>query len=212
MLCAYYDIHNANTFDDLFGPLHIGKHPTTSKNKHLVLKFDLSTISVSGTLEAMTNRFNEMINGVLIQFLREYNSELGYPEESKIIHNEMLLDLYTTSCLFVGVDEYDSPANNSAFAGGNTGLERGVLDNVQHIEQFFKEKLFSVLKVGCSTPSMNGYGVVINKYFLTDLTPAFRAGINPLTAASIISNQPSLQGICGFSKSEVKAIVKYYID
>lgn len=113
--------------------------------------------------------------------------------------------------LFVGVDEYDAPANNSAFPGGNTGLGRGILDNFQHIESFFKENLFSILKEGCSTTSMNDYGVIISKYFLTGVTPAFRAGISPLTATAIVSNNRSLHGICGFSESEVKAIVKHYL-
>ncbi|KAF9272057.1 hypothetical protein BGZ74_005445, partial [Mortierella antarctica] len=89
MLCAYYDVHYAGIFDDLFGPLYIGKNPTTSKNKHLVLKLDLSKISVSpGSLEAMRTSFNERINGVLRRFLQKYNLGLGHPEENKIIDNE----------------------------------------------------------------------------------------------------------------------------
>ncbi|KAG0074343.1 hypothetical protein BGZ92_003433, partial [Podila epicladia] len=220
MLCTYYDVHNAGIFDDLFGPLYIGKNPTTSKNKHLVLKLDLSKISVSGSLEAMRTSFNERINGVLRRFLQKYNSELGQPEEIKIIDIKSasqsldnILSLVGTQgqSLFVGVDEYDAPANNSAFAGGNTGLGGGIIDNVQHIESFFKENLFSILKEGCSTTSMNDYGVIISKYFLTGVTPAFRAGISPLTATAIVSNNRSLHGICGFSESEVKAIVKHYL-
>ncbi|KAF9917174.1 hypothetical protein FBU30_000919, partial [Linnemannia zychae] len=220
MLCAYYDVHNANIFNDLFGPLYIGMHPTASKSNHLVLKFDLSSISVSGSVDKMETSFNDSINFVLRQFLKKYSSELGYPEESNIINNSsasqslrQILSLVGTQgqSLFLGVDEYDAPANNSAFAGGNTGLGKDVLDKVQHIESFFKENLFSILKEGCSIPSMNEYGVVISKYFLTGVTPAFRAGISPLTAAAIISNKSSLQGVCGFSETEVKTIVKHYL-
>lgn len=58
---------------------------------------------------------------------------------------------------------------------------------------------------------MNDYGIIISKYFLTGVTPAFRAGISPLTATAIVSNNRSLHGICGFSGSEVKAIVKHYL-
>ena len=91
----------------------------------------------------------------------------------------------------VGVDEYDAPANNSAFAGGNTGLGRDSLDNVRLIESFFKENFFAILKEGYSAPSMNDYGVIISKYFLTGVTPAFRAGISPLTAIALVSNKRS---------------------
>ncbi|KAG0271345.1 hypothetical protein BGZ96_005848, partial [Linnemannia gamsii] len=192
MLCAYYDIHKANIFDDLFGPLYIGKKPTASKNTHLVLKFDLSSISVSGSVDEMKTSFNDYINDVLRQFLKKYSSELGYPEESTTINNfsasqslRRILSLVGTwgQSIFVGVDEYDAPANNSAFAGGNTGLGSHILDRVQLIESFFKENFFAILKEGCST--LSDYGAVISKYFLTGVTPAFRAGISPLTAAAI---------------------------
>src|SRR2546430_5071182 len=53
MLCDYYDIHKADIFNDLFGPLYIGKNPTPWRNKHLVLKFDLSSISVSGSRDEL---------------------------------------------------------------------------------------------------------------------------------------------------------------
>ena len=85
MLCAYYDIHTADHFNDLFGPLYIGKHPTPSHNKHLVLKFDLSSIEVSSSIDAMKGSFNDEINGVLEEFIRKYGKELGYPEVSNLI-------------------------------------------------------------------------------------------------------------------------------
>ncbi|KAG0347172.1 hypothetical protein BG004_008328, partial [Podila humilis] len=201
MLCSYYDVHNANIFDDLFGPLYIGKHPTTSKNKHLVLKLDLSSISVYGTLEAMTTSFNDYINDELRAFLAKYYQELSSPEENDIISDSAtrslrrILKLIAENgqSIFIGVGEYDAPANSSAFAGGNIEFGKDVLDN------------------GCSIRSTNEYGVVISKYFLTGVTPAFRAGFSPLTAVAIISNKPSLQGICGFSETEVAAVVKHYL-
>src|SRR4051812_31324479 len=85
MLCAYYDIHTADYFNDLFGPLYIGKHPTPWHNQHLVLKFDLSSIGVSGSFIEMKESFNGKINGVLEEFVRKYGKELGYPEVSNLI-------------------------------------------------------------------------------------------------------------------------------
>jgi hypothetical protein len=112
MLCAYYDIHKANIFDDLFGPLYIGKNPTASKNTHLVLKFDLSSISVSGSVDEMKTSFNDYINDVLRQFLKKYSSELGYPEESTTINNfsatqslrRILVSYYSYSLVHVITD------------------------------------------------------------------------------------------------------------
>jgi len=77
MLCAYYDIHNAGIFDELFGPLYIGKNPTESKNGLLVLKFDLSLIDITSTYNEMVTSFNNVINLVLKEFLTKYRKELG---------------------------------------------------------------------------------------------------------------------------------------
>ncbi|KAF9086616.1 hypothetical protein BGX27_003151, partial [Mortierella sp. AM989] len=61
MLCAYYDIHNAGIFDELFGPLYVGKNSTLSKNTHLVLKFDLSSIDIR-SIDKMEATFNKYTN------------------------------------------------------------------------------------------------------------------------------------------------------
>src|SRR5947209_13015322 len=113
--------------------------------------------------------------------------------------------------LFVGVDEYDTPANNSAFAGGNTRLNNEAIKGVEDIESFFNQNFFSILKEGCGIESMNTYGVVISKYFLTGVTPAFRAGISPLHGTAIVSDRASLHGICGFTENEVRAVVRHYL-
>ena len=48
------------------------------------------------------------------------------------------LDWIQGQSIFVGVDEYDAPANNSAFAGGNTRLGEDTLAKAQQIESYFK--------------------------------------------------------------------------
>ena len=44
MMCAYYDINLADKFEELFGNLWIGSHPTTNQGKFQVLFFDFSRI------------------------------------------------------------------------------------------------------------------------------------------------------------------------
>src|SRR6266496_1606345 len=97
MLCNYYDIHKANIFNDLFGPLYIGKNPTPWHNQHLVLKFDLSSISMSGSRDRMEASFNEVINCTLLKFLKKYKKELGYPEVNNMLYTSSAF----TSMIFV---------------------------------------------------------------------------------------------------------------
>lgn len=112
--------------------------------------------------------------------------------------------------LFVGVDEYDAPVNNRIFTGISIVLDKTTLDNVAKIETFFNVRFFAVLKQGCGM--LDHGSAAIGKYFLTGVTPAFRAGISPLAEAVIVSDEPSLHGICGFTESEVKTIVQHYLS
>jgi hypothetical protein len=72
MLCRYYDIAEAATFDDVFGGLYISDHPTPWRSRHLVLLFDLSKIIISANPATMTNNFHSAINDVLGDFVQKY--------------------------------------------------------------------------------------------------------------------------------------------
>src|SRR5439155_25218308 len=107
--------------------------------------------------------------------------------------------------LFVGVDEYDAPVNNIMFLGTLASDKR-----VKRVEQFFNERFFSWLKQACG---MLGDGkAIIQKYFLTGVLSAVRAGVSPLLEVIPVSTEHQLHGICGFTETEVKAVVKQYLQ
>ena len=45
MLEAYYDVNHAEQFDELFGQLYIGRHPTKLHNQFLIMRFNFSEVS-----------------------------------------------------------------------------------------------------------------------------------------------------------------------
>lgn len=47
MLQYYYDLRHASQFEELFKDTWIGDNPTKNHNKFIVLKLDLSEITVS---------------------------------------------------------------------------------------------------------------------------------------------------------------------
>ena len=47
MLKHYYDINRADKFEELFGELYIGKHPTAERNSYLIIELDFSVIDGS---------------------------------------------------------------------------------------------------------------------------------------------------------------------
>src|SRR6185295_20347016 len=64
--------------------------------------------------------------------------------------------------LFVGVDEYDAPVNNSVFTGDTIGMPDAI-KKVSQIEQFFKTSFFATLKEGCGGLG-DGRSAIIGKY------------------------------------------------
>ena len=56
MLRAYYDCKKKDQFENLFGDLWIGKHPTSLQGRFLVLYLDFSY--VGGTVEKVEENFN----------------------------------------------------------------------------------------------------------------------------------------------------------
>lgn len=98
--------------------------------------------------------------------------------------------------LFVGVDEYDAPANSALFSS-----EPGLYERVADL---FKSQFFSIIKNAVSEH-------IIIKYWLTGVLPAFRDGISPLTALNIISFQPQCHRLCGLTDAEVQSITQVYL-
>ncbi|CAG8746942.1 600_t:CDS:2, partial [Acaulospora colombiana] len=59
-LTDYYDKTKKDSFNDIFGDLYIGKHPTADRNRLLVLRFDFSEVSGADTNEGIEKSFNRM--------------------------------------------------------------------------------------------------------------------------------------------------------
>ena len=76
MMQAYYDKAMAGRFDELFGDLWVGKHPTPLRNRYQVMYFDYSR--AGGTIERLEENFNEYSCGCIDSFIDRYKDE--YPE------------------------------------------------------------------------------------------------------------------------------------
>ena len=100
--------------------------------------------------------------------------------------------------LFVGVDEYDAPANACLFSGDDEHR-----NHYEQVANLFKTQFFVIMK--------RAMGDVVQKYWLTGVLPAFRDGISPLAATSVISMLPQFHGLCGLTYDEVNAIAQKYL-
>src|SRR5574344_2713017 len=76
MMQAYYDKAMDSRFDELFGNLWVGKHPTPLRNKYQVLYFDYSR--AGGTIERLEENFNEYSCGCMDMLIERYKAD--YPQ------------------------------------------------------------------------------------------------------------------------------------
>lgn len=67
MLESYYDINNANRFEELFGERWIYQHPTALRAKFLILRFNFS--AVSSNIDRMLDSFEEHCKDRFIDLL-----------------------------------------------------------------------------------------------------------------------------------------------
>ncbi|PVG03572.1 DUF1703-domain-containing protein [Serendipita vermifera] len=204
-LTDYYDKAKKDSFNDIFGDLYIGKHPTQDRNRFLVLRFDFSEISGADTREGIAESFNCMVNTELKHFLKQNQAFLG-GLHLELVHGtdgtrslKEVLELVERKGekLFVGVDEYDAPANAVLFDSDSD-------KRYQNISHFCNTRFFSIMKQNTLT--------VVDKYWITGVQPVFRDGISPLNDTQIISNKHRFNGLCGLTDTEVRDIAEAYLS
>jgi len=204
----YYDIRHKDKFEQLFGDLYIGQHPTQRKNDMFVLNFEFSGIDTSSI-----NDFNisllEKIKMAVIFFITDHRDFIENIDEAKdnvwkmekaSTCIEYALDVAKNHSkkVFVIVDEYDHFANDMIAAGrylGEENYKKTVWAGSQ-VRDFYE-----TLKANSRT--------VIDKIFITGITPIM---LDDLTSGFNISNNLSIKekynDILGFTKDELEWIIR----
>lgn len=209
MLQCYYDVAYADRFEELFGDLYIGKHPTSLHNKFLVLRFNFS--EVTSKIEDVERSFKEYCCIRLLQFVRDYEYLLGkyiWKTIEPVKENASLLlsaiNSYATSKggirIYLIIDEYDNFTNTILATYGEKRYREAT-----HGEGFIRN-FFNVIKA-----TTTGSGASVERLFITgvspvtmdDVTSGFNIGTN-------ISMFPQANNIIGFSETEVREMIAYY--
>ena len=211
MLETYYSIDYAGRFEELFGELYIGQHPTKRHNSYMVLRFNFS--EVSSKLEFVDRSFCEYCCMVMKNFILKYEYLLGSgiwevvnPDETNPEQMLAALKEYVsrTNCprIYLLIDEYDNFTNTILSSYGQEryrekthgeGLIRGFFNNIK--------------------ASTSNAGAAVERLFITgvspitmdDVTSGFNIGTN-------ISMLPQFNDIIGFSEDEVREMITYYKD
>ena len=200
MLHAYYDCKKKDKFQELFGNLWIGKHPTPLQGKYQILHLDFSY--VGGDIGVLKENFNAYCRRCLDEFMDTYGD--SYPEETK---NEfyastnagdklVLLDIKARSLripLYLIIDEYDNFTNTVLNEQGEK-----VYWAMTHANGFYRD-VFKKFKGMFERIFITGVSPVT----LDDVTSGFNIGWH-------ISTKPEFNQMLGFSTEEVREMFSYY--
>ena len=211
MLEAYYSIDYAGRFEELFGELYIGQHPTKRHNSYMVLRFNFS--EVSSKLEFVERSFCEYCCMVMKNFILKYEHLLGSgiwevvnPDETNPEQMLAALKEYVsrTDCprIYLLIDEYDNFTNTILSSYGQERYQEKT-----HGEGFIRG-FFNNIKASTSNA-----GAAVERLFITgvspitmdDVTSGFNIGTN-------ISMLPQFNDIIGFGEDEVRKMITYYKD
>ena len=200
MLHAYYDCRTKDKFQQWFGNLWIGQHPTPLRGKYQVLHLDFS--QVGGTIEKLEENFNKYCCVKLDSFMdiyREYYSEEFFQKVNSakyatdkliLINDESKKQGYP---LYLIIDEYDNFTNTVLNEQG----ER-VYWAITHAEGFYRD-IFKKFKGSFERIFITGVSPVT----LDDVTSGFNIGWH-------ISTKAEFNQMLGFSTEDVRELLTYY--
>lgn len=201
MMRAYYDISQRGRFEERFGNLWIGKHPTKLQGIYQVLYFDFSKANLGrGSLE---DNFNDYCCIQLNDFFRTYAAYYqGEDELEKIMASAEAADklhwLEATArrlghLLYLIIDEYDNFANVILSEQG-----KDLFRQLTHASGFYRD-YFKQFKGMFERIFMMGVSPVT----LDDLSSGYNIDWN-------ISTDPHFNMMMGFSETDVRGMFQYY--
>ena len=200
MLKTYYDKAKKDQFEEIFGSLWIGKHPTPLMGRYQVMHLDFSQIG--GTIDELEKRFDEYLCYRLDAFVNKYADD--YPNyfikaffECKT-YTGKLIQITTTANelripMYLIIDEYDNFTNVVLSEKGEE-----VYHKMTHAEGFYRD-VFKKFKGTFERIFFTGVSPVT----LDDLTSGFNIGWN-------ISTLFYFDKMLGFSTDEVREMFNYY--
>lgn len=205
MLAHYYDINMKDRFDELFGDLYIGKHPTPDRNKYLILR--LSFASIHADLDNYKEAMDNYCKITFYFFIKKY--EALFPENAleQLEQLESAVDKLEFICqtcqssglkLYIFIDEYDHFTNKILAHPDALGKYREETHGEGYIRKFY-----DVIKDGTDKAIERLFITGVSPVTMDDLTSGFNIGSN-------YSLEPSFNEMMGFTEEEVRQLLTYY--
>ena len=205
MLAHYYDINTKDSFDELFGDLYIGSHPTPERNQYLILEMNFAGIHAD--LENYKEAMDAYCETNFFYFCRKYADLLSPDVQERLAKKRdavAQLDVICSECqslglpLYLMIDEYDHFTNKIL-------AEQDCFDKYRketHGEGYIR-KFYDVIKDGTNKSIERLFMTGVSPVTMDDLTSGFNIRSN-------YSLEPMFNEMTGFTEEEVRQMLDYY--
>ena len=204
MLENYYDINQADRFEELFGNLAIGQTPTAEHNRYFVLKWDFSEVSAQGDGQEIKQNLYRYLNARISSFSDYYRDALPVslqidPQDALSSFQFLLNTIQQTGhSLYLLIDEYDNFANELMMGRRNTEESRyqAILSGEGCVKTLFKTIKAGAGRRGIARVFITGVSPVV----MSDLTSGYNVAEN-------IYSLHRFNGLCGFREDEIATAI-----
>ena len=205
MLKHYYDVLAKEMFEELYGGLYIGQHPTLERNSYLVLYLNFSVVDAGlnnyrKALDAHCNTEFERFCRRYAVYLPDYlldnlKTKDGAVEQLDYLYKEVA-DAGKKIYLFI--DEYDHFTNKILSEPGCLNEYRGETHGTGYLRTFF-----DTIKTGTDSSIKRCFVTGVSPVTMDDLTSGFNIGTN-------YSTSPEFNELTGFTEEDVREMLDYY--
>ena len=205
MLQHYYDVLMKDKFDELYGDLYIGKHPTAERNSYLVINLNFAMLHAD--LESYRKSLDDHCRLAFNYFCDVYAEYLPQDIKEKMNREDGAVKQLECLCLecrkvgqqiYLFIDEYDHFTNK--ILSDPRCLEKYMSET--HGEGYFRS-FFDALKSATSTSLGRCFVTGVSPVTMDDLTSGFNIGTN-------YSTSPEFNELTGFTEEDVRAMLDYY--
>lgn len=205
MLQHYYDVSERNHFQQLFGGLFIGSHPTPERNTYLVLKLNFSLIHAglsnyqealdqhcSNRFEAFCTKYADLLPSDILQRLALRRGAIAQ------------LDFLIQECtqrnlrIYLFIDEYDHFTNDILSTHENLSTYLREMHGEGYLRSFF-----NTIKDSTDSALKRCFITGVSPVTLDDLTSGFNIACNHTA-------DEQFNAMVGFTEDEVRLMLQEY--
>ncbi|MDR2115928.1 MAG: ATP-binding protein [Planctomycetaceae bacterium] len=209
-LTYYYDVNYSDEFEQLFGELYIGQHPTLRKNSYAVMNFDFSGLNTGNGDDEFTFSFCNKVRNSVCRFLDDHKNIFSDTKEIIRQMNEERPNLgvldrafnvakSSKMQVFVIIDEYDHFANDLIAMGTS---KCGKFYNSMVKANGLVRDFYETIKAATTFS-------IVDRTFITGISPVM---LDDLTSGyNIVTNitlQRQYNEVLGFTREEVLEIMR----